>query len=122
MRIFLDANVYFAGFYSEAGASSVILELARRKKINIVATKLVLREADRNLRQKATSKVLKRFRRFLQDTQITVIPAPSDALLRNYEAYIHSKDVPVLTAAIEGKVDCLITLDRRHFLLEKVKK
>jgi len=100
----------------------VVLELARRKKMQVVATKLVLREADRNLRNKTTPKVLKKFRRFLKQTKITVLPAPTDAILRKYEPFIHPKDVPVLAAAIESKVDYLITLDRRHFFDEKVKK
>ena len=121
-RVFLDANVYFAGFFSGEGASFVVLELARRKKMQVVATKLVLREADRNLRKKAKPKILKKFRRFLQQTKIIVMPALADVILRKYEPFIHPKDVPVLAAAVESKVDYLITLDRRHFFDEKVRK
>ena len=119
-RVFLDANVYFAGSFSESGASSVILELARRRKVQLVATKLVLREADRNLRKKTDPKTLKRFHRFLRNTPINVVPALPDTVLQKYEPYIHPKDVPILAAAIEAAVDYLVTLDRRHFLTEKV--
>ena len=70
LKVFLDANVYFAGFSSKEGASSLILEMARRKKIILYASKLVLREADRNLRKKSTPAGLKAFRRYIQDTKI----------------------------------------------------
>lgn len=116
IRLFLDANVYFAGFVSKSGASALVLELARRKKVALFATKLVLREADRNLRKKSSPTVLKAFRRYLQNTKIHIIPAPDEKEFKRYEAYIHPKDLPILVAAIESKADFLITLDRRHFL------
>ncbi len=120
LRVFLDANVYFAGFLSEEGASSFVLELARKKKIILCASRLVLREADRNLRKKAPPKILKAFRRFLQQTKISIAPPPADMILESCEAYIHPKDVPVLAAVLEAKIDFLITLDRRHFFTPKV--
>jgi len=125
-RVFLDANVYFAGVVSEDGASAFILHLAKRKKIVIFASKLVLREADRNLRKKTSSPIAKSFRRFLRDTKIKVAPAPGEETLQEYESFIHPKDVPVLAFAIESKVDFFITLDKKHFfvpaIISKVKK
>lgn len=120
IRVFLDANVYFAGFYSKEGASALVLELARRKKIQIVASRLVLREADRNLRKKTDSKTLRNFHRYLQETRLQIVPPPSDQFLAQFEPYIHPKDVPVLTAAVEAKVNFIVTLDRRHFLTPQV--
>ena len=124
--VFLDANVYFAGFVSKEGASALILELAGRRKIAIWSSRLVLREADRNLRRKAPPSVLKAFRRFIQNTKIQVVPAPGEEMLKTYEPFIHPKDVPVLAAAVASKANFLLTLDRRHFLgpgrLSKLKK
>ena len=119
-KVFLDANVYFAGFLSSQGASALVLQLARRKKIQVIATQLVLHEADRNLRKKTSPQTLKSFHRFLQETKIQIQPAVDDKSLRKYESLIHPKDVPVIAAAVEAKADYLITLDRRHFLTEKI--
>lgn len=125
-RLFLDANVYFAGFFSPEGASSLILELARRKKLGLVATKLVLREADRNLRKKSPPEKLKAFHRFLQETTIDIRPAPTEKSMAPYEPHIPPKDLPVLAAAAHSDADFLVTLDKKHFLapqvLSKVKK
>jgi putative PIN family toxin of toxin-antitoxin system len=115
-RLFLDANVYFAGFVSNQGASSLILELARREKLQIYASRLVLHEADRNLRQKTDRKTVITFHRFLQKTRIHVISSPNEKISERCEAVIHPKDAPVLAAAIEAQADFLITLDRKHLL------
>ena len=126
IRVFLDANVYFAGFVSKEGASFLILDLARRKKLTLLASRLVLREADRNLRKKSSSATLKVFRRYLQNTKIHMIQIPDEKIFEPYAPYIHPKDLPVSAAAVESKADFFITLDKRHFLaphvLSKVKK
>ncbi len=116
IRLFLDANIFFAGFYSKTGASSLILQLASKKKWQIIASKLVLHEADRNLRKKSDPKSCKAFHRYLQQNKIIVVPAPEEKTLNKVESLIHPKDVPVLAAAIESGSDFLLTLDRRHFL------
>src|SRR3990167_6769969 len=120
IRVFLDANVYFAGFDSPKGASALILELVRRKKVEVYASRLVLREADRNLRSKSEKEALKAFRRYLQSAKVRIVPAPDEALFKPYESYLHPKDLPVLAAALVVKSDFLITLDRRHFLTPQV--
>ncbi len=120
IRIFLDANVYVAGFVSPKGGSAFILELVRRKKVRLLANRIVLREADRNLRLKAPLKAIKSFRRFLNETKIEILPPPTEAGLSHYEALIHPKDTVVLGAALEAQVDFLVTLDRRHFLTAQV--
>ena len=122
MKIFLDANVYFAGFYSKTGASSVLLELIRLRKCEGFTSRLVLREAERNLRLKAEPPVLKSFHQFLKTTPLKICPPPKPAQLAKYESLIHPKDVPVLAAAVEARVDFLITLDRRHFMTPELLK
>lgn len=120
IEVFLDANVYFAGCFSKTGASSVILELAQRKKIFIYASRLVLHEAERNLRKKTNPKAVAEFHQFLKQTKIRILPPLENSVCARYEHYIHPKDVPVLAAADKANVDFLITLDRRHFLTSKI--
>ncbi len=126
LRVFLDANIYFAGFVSKEGASHLLLEIAGRDKIQLYSSKLVLREAERNLRLKSAPGNLKSFHRYLQKTKIHVVPFPDDKITAPYEALLHPKDLPVLGAAMISKSDYLITLDKRHFLTKalpsKIKK
>lgn len=121
VRVFLDANVYFAGSFSPTGASALILRLAKRRAFQLVASRLVLREAERNLRGKGTRKALREFRQVVQTASPRLVHTPSDRVLRYYESDIHPKDVPVLAAAVEASVDYLVTLDRRHFLTPAVR-
>lgn len=120
MRVFLDANVYFAGLYSPEGASFLALRGLVRGAFEGVGSRLVLREAERNLRRKTNHKTLAAFHRLLRTSRITIVPAPSEVILKTYEPFIHPKDVPVLAAALEAGVDYLVTLDRRHFLTPEV--
>lgn len=121
IEIFLDANVYFAGSASSTGASALVLQLALKGRIAVTASRLVLREAERNLRRKRPPKDLKMFRRFLKRTALRVIPTPPETAWTTYEGVIHPKDVPVLAAAVASKATYLVTLDRRHFMTKAVR-
>ena len=120
IRVFLDANVYFSGFHSQHGASALVLGLIRRRKVEAHASRLVLREADRNLRAKSGKGALKSFRRYLQSVTIRICPAPKEELSASCEPYLHPKDLPVLGAALQVKSDFLISLDKRHFSAPQV--
>ncbi|MFH0984155.1 MAG: PIN domain-containing protein [Candidatus Omnitrophota bacterium] len=126
MRIFLNANVFFAGCMSKEGASAFVLELGRRKRMELVASKLVLREADRNLRRKAPPVALKAFHQYLQQVKIRIALTPNGEMMKPYEGMIDPKDLPVLVAAIASEADFFLTLDRKHFLsaglVAKIKK
>lgn len=121
LQVFLDANVYFAGCWSPTGASALVLQLAMRHHIQAVASRLVLREAERNLRTKGGRQALQTFHRFVRVGRPRIIRTPSESVLARYEDSIHPKDVPVLAAAVEASSDYLITLDRRHFLIPPVR-
>lgn len=120
MKVFLDANVYFAGVFSSHGASAMILKLAKMGKIEIFANHLVLLEVERNLAQKADKRILEKFHRDLQQIPIHIIPWPEEKVLAEYEGVINAKDVPILAAAVETGVGFLVTLDRKHFLRPEV--
>ena len=121
-RVFLDANVYFAGSASPTGASALIFQLILKGRFEVTASRLVLREAERNLRRKRPPKDLKAFHRFLKHAKLRVIRTPPETAWKPYEGVIHPKDVPVLAAAVASRAAYLITLDRRHFLAKAVIK
>ena len=104
ISIFLDANVYFAGIFSKRGASALILELARQRQLDILASQLVLRETERNLRQEAEQKRVSAFHQFLRETKIHILTPLGEEVLTQYEPYIHPKDVPVLATALEYRL------------------
>lgn len=120
MKVFLDANVYFAGALSAQGGSAMVLKLAKMGRIELFASHLVLLEAERNLAQKAGPKILEKFHHDLQQISIHIIPGPGEKILTKYHGVINAKDVPVLAAAAEAGVDYLVTLDRKHFLRPEV--
>jgi len=113
--------VLFAGCYAPDGASALVLQLARHHRIQAIASRLVLREAERNLRRKAGRKAVGAFHQWLKTTTVAVVPTPDDALLRRFEALIHPKDVPILAAAVASGAEYLVTLDQRHFLTSAVR-
>ena len=120
LRVFLDANVYFAGSASSTGGSALVLQLILKGRIEVTASRLVLREAERNLRRKRPPKDLKAFHQFLKHAKLRVIRTPPETAWKSYEGIIHPKDVPVLAAAVASKAAYLVTLDRRHFLTKAV--
>ena len=120
LRVFLDANVYFAGSASPTGGSALVLQLILKGRIEATASRLVLREAERNLRRKRPPKDLKVFHEFLKRAKLRVIRTPPETAWKPYEGMIHPKDVPVLAAAVASKAVYLVTLDRRHFLTKAV--
>lgn len=121
VRVFIDASVWFAASLSPTGASALTLELAKRQRIHVVASRLILREAERNLRAKGVRHDVQRLHRWLAVVRLQIVPTPPDHVLARYEADIHPKDVPVLAAALEADVDYLVTLDRRHFFTSAVR-
>ena len=114
-RVFLDTSALLAGLASPRGASNAILALAEAGLLTLVVSEQVLVEAERNLQEKLR-KAIPEYRRFLAACSVTTIPDPSAADVANAEAIIHTKDAPILRAAMDAQVDYLVTLNRKHFL------
>ncbi len=121
IKVFLDANVYFAGCASSTGASALILRFTLQGRISVTTSRLVLREAERNLHRKRPAKDLEAFHRSLKRAKLRVVRTPPETARATYEGVIHPKDVPVLAAAVASNADYLVTLDRRHFLTTPVR-
>ena len=119
-RLFLDASVWIAASGSMTGGSAVIIELCRRSKTRAVASRLVLLEAERNIRKKLGREALLRFYREIASLEIELVEAPSGHEIVSQSRIIHPKDAHVLAAAIKGQVDFLLTLDRKDFMAPKV--
>jgi predicted nucleic acid-binding protein len=118
-RLFLDASVLIAAAGSAEGGSALLLEVCRASKTRLLVTRLVLREAERNIQQKLDEADLLRFYRVIADLDLEVVPTPSTQQLDSAADLVAIKDAHVLAGARSGKATHLITLDRRHFLRNK---
>lgn len=112
-RVFLDANVLFAAAASPSGGSARLLEECRHGRYEPIVSRLVLLEAERNIRKKLPPAALRRYHHLLETVPLRVVPAPSPEELHLYQPLINEKDTPIVAAAIASGAAYLVTLDRR---------
>lgn len=129
--IFLDANILFAATLSETGGSRALFVLAKKRKIILKSSVYAIREAKRNIQKKLGENQLPIFLQLLSELKevhdslgkISLKPQKMEAKrAQEWEQLIQGKDLPILHAARDMKVDVLITLDRKDFMNEKMKK
>lgn len=118
MKVFLDANIFFAGARSQKGGSGFILELAKRQKIEIITVSYILLEAEQNIIKKLSPQYLSRHYQNLLEIKpkIQSIEFVTLEEINRLRKLIPSKDIPILLGAILSGCRFLITLDRKHFL------
>jgi putative PIN family toxin of toxin-antitoxin system len=110
-KIFLDTSVLLSGLNSPFGASAFILSLFKLKKISIVISPELILEAEKVIETKFP--LLKvPFLDFLASGPIITKKLTPKEIKSAYRI-ISSEDAPILAGAIKGKVDFLITLDKR---------
>ena len=114
-RVFVDADVIFAGAASpsEHSASLVILRLAEITLIEAITSQQAIVEAERNLKQKLPQ-TLPTFR-LLVDRCLQVVANPQPAELTDYAGIADAKDLPILIAAVREACPWLVTFNIRHF-------
>jgi len=120
-KILLDANVYYAAAKSSTGGSVLILEFARKKNFTIVTTKHILKEAERNLRNKESLQVLLQHYENLKSIKLKKIEIDTQKAVIALKNIINPKDALVLYAAQKARVNFLLTLDKKHFFNPKIK-
>ena len=116
-RVFLDSSVFFTAAKSPYGGSAKLFVL---KNIQLVASRIVLAEVEKNVRKKLESYHLERF--FLLAHLIEISSQkPNKTLIAKAERVIVKKDAMILAEAKQAKTDVLITLDKKHFLTDSAK-
>lgn len=113
-RIFVDANVLIAGAGSATGASRAVLILAEIGLFRLVVSRQVLDECERNLRKKLPQ-ALPIFARMLAVVELELLPEPTESAVTEWALIIEPDDAPILAAAVEGRVDRLLTLNTKDF-------
>lgn len=114
-RLFLDADVLFAGSASssEHGASLTILRMAEITLIDALTSEQVIIEAERNLAVKLPAH-LPTFR-LLVARCLTIVPTPNSAEVAPYNGLADRKDLPILVAAVQHQCPLLVTFNVRHY-------
>lgn len=119
-KVFLDANVIFSATYSATGGSAYIFQLAKKGKLTLYSSRLAIKEAERNLREKANIEKVLNFYDLLDKVYIKLIDVNRTKAKEKFSDLVGEKDSPILVSAIASKADFFLTLDKKHFLNEKV--
>ena len=121
IKVFIDTNVLIAGVNSVTGASATILDLCEAQVLQMVVSRQVLIEADRNFAAKFP-RLIGRFRQLMHNLAPLMAEDPTVESMQKAAAIVDRKDAPILAAAQNANVDFLITLDKRHFLNSKTRQ
>jgi len=113
MRIVLDTNVLISSLISAGGSADQVMQIVRKGEAELILSPFILDELRRVLTEKfalpgnAVDKALQRFRRLATILRPTV----SIDVIKEKQT-----DNRILECAVAGKVDYLITGDKRHIL------
>ena len=114
--LFFDASVLVAGAHSADGGSSLLLDACKLAGFTAQVTSLVVLEASHVVERDLPRRSVARFYNYLAEVEWEVLPVPPEETLQEYAPMIDRKDLHVLAAAVEGKSEFLLTLDRKHIL------
>jgi len=115
IRVFMDTSALLAAIASEKGGAAEILRLAEVGQVEVLVSRQVVTEAERNIRRKLPGG-LPFFREALAPI-LKLVPDPPLEMVEECEGIISSPaDAPILAAAMVAQVDYLVTLDRKHFI------
>jgi|SRR3989338_1105371 len=121
LRVFIDANIFFAAAGSPTGGSALILELAKRRKIKVVTVSYALAEAEKNIKLKLDPRALSlHYKNILEIApEIQLLDALNLRGIVKLENILPVKDIPIFAGALLSGAEALITLDKKDFLENK---
>jgi predicted nucleic acid-binding protein len=114
--LFLDSSALFAGIVSADGAARALLLLAETGRLRLLISEQVIAETERAIARKAPG-ALAEIRQAILRSRAGVLsdPDPQD-VAEHLNWMADPTDIPILLAAMDARVDYLVTLNRRHFL------
>jgi putative PIN family toxin of toxin-antitoxin system len=113
-KVFLDTSALIAGIVSPTGSAREVLRLCEAGAVELLVSRQVLTEADRNLSAKLPA-LVPDYRHLMQRMSPTLVEDPTQEEVAHAVRVIHHKDAPILAAAISAEVDYLITWNTKHF-------
>lgn len=120
LKLFIDASVFIAASASKEGGSAALFKIYLKAPFTPVTTQVVLNESELNIKAKLGEETLLSFYKLITQIPLVLLPTPTLTERMKYRDIIHQKDAHVLAAALLGNCDCLITLDRKHFITTKI--
>ena len=114
-KVFLDTSALIAGIASSGGAARAVLQLAEIGLIEVIVSRQVIVEADRNIEEKLP-KMLDDYREFMELLSPVLIDDPRQKEVERFLKVINYDDAPILASAVGSGADFLITWDRKHFI------
>jgi predicted nucleic acid-binding protein len=116
INLFLDSSALMAGILSADGAARVLLLLAENGQIGVTISEQVLAETERAIARKVP-KALNDLRQAILASQVRIVRDPSPEDVSGHPNLAsHPADTPIVLAAMQAKVDYLVTLNRKHFI------
>jgi predicted nucleic acid-binding protein len=115
LKVFLDTSALIAGVASSRGAARAVLQLAEIGLIEVIVSRQVIVEADRNIEEKLP-KMLDDYREFMELLSPVLIDDPHQKDVERFLKVINYDDAPILASAVGSGADFLITWDRKHFI------
>ena len=120
LKAFLDTSALIAGIASSSkGAARAVLQLAEVSLIEVIVSKQVIVEADRNIEEKIPE-VLNEYREFIRTLSPIYVDDPSQKEYEKFCKVINPDDAPILASAIGSGADFLVTWDKKHFMHKDV--
>lgn len=112
--VFVDANILIAGSASRTGANRVVLGQAEFGMIQLIVSRQVLAETERNVRLKLP-KMLPLLSELLLHLNLQILDDPEPADYARWLSIIEAKDAPILETAVRCAPDYFLTLNSKDF-------
>ena len=116
-KVFLDTSALIAGIASPKGAARELLRLAEIGLIEIIVSRQVIIEADRNIEAKLPA-CINDFRAYLETLSPVLVDDPPVKDVQRFSSLINPDDAPILAAASAAESDYLVTWDQKHFMVQ----
>lgn len=109
MRVFLDANLLFAGAYRSGSNVDLLIEVAPALKLTLLTCSYALGEARRNIEAKVPGRLP------ALDRLLSSIDVVETADSEHCPIPLREKDRPILASALAARCQVLLTGDKRDF-------
>lgn len=123
LKLFLDANIFFAAVCSKTGASNFLFQISEAGNFQLVSNSYAIGEARRNIDHKLGGHKLADFLGLISCLSAIdqKVEFNSD-IMGLYGSLMPAKDLPILLGAVTSGSDFLVTLDRKDFKTKKLQE
>lgn len=119
--VFLDASVLLSGLISSTGGSGKLLKAGEQKKLKLVVTEKIVHEAVNKFGKVNVQH--KTFENLLSSRTIRIVHTPREEKIAKFRSIIDDPDdAHVLAGAVYSRATVLVSLDKSHILVSKIRK